>query len=1044
MAILRLSYKPLDITYFSNNYPFLQKQVSELNDIKSKKVFLELNIWKNELNLKIDNIFLQNFKHKIFNVKAKQAFITFKITDIINNKIEAKNITIIKGGLDIHDFKELVQVNEFSSSKKTYSFNNLVFEEININIYEGNKKKAILSNCNLALTKSEDGLSVNDLFIDNLVIKYLNKKNNLILNNLKLIKKNKSKYTFKVENIALLNKEFYSNNKYLKNVNNFLLKDIIFDYGSSSFLTSIRGKVLLNNYTNNFLFNGNIKNFNKFNGDLTVNINKFPIFTLLKHDVLAENKYEINNISSALFSGTLTAAIKENTLEKVAVKILSKLNEKDIFLRNLKNSSKIKIEDIKLEGQIYKNLYEIKNLNINQKSQNLKITGKFYNNFKNFFLNINLDKIQFNKINNFFNNSLYSDLKYFDDISSINIEKIKNIKLNILKDNNKTAFNIINSDLDKIKLVTEKNMKFNIFSAKIIKKNNKLKLYSTQMEVEGALGRSYISSLSIFSDDYRNIKSNIEVKSNISTNYKFLNFILSEFNITKGFPKNLEGEVSGFLKISKKKKNKPYKYSFKGTLENFNYIQTNNNNDMPIVLNEFNGEALLSNDFIKIEGKGTINNSNSEIKVLVNKEGILTATIDAQAIPSSFNFLEKYNFIQQGNVKLKVFITKNMNSKKWKANFNANLFTNEIKVNFINFFKPMNRRGSVSGNLYFDGFELIKVDKLDFLTEELLVSGNLSFKSKGKLESIFVNRFIKDRNNFRAKIKFDKENHYYLKIEGESLDFKSLKSFGEGKLSNGVLNLNINNFYYDRLYFGQTFIECEVQNNKFIKLKGNISNNKTAYIRFANTMDKQSELNKINIEFDDFGKFLNKSSISESFIEGEGTATLYLKELNLLSGRIEIANSSIKNSYFLARLLQLASFTGLLEILTNEGIPFDRITIKFTNNNSILNIEEAKFQGFSLGGNLKGFTRLDEQEINLEGIIVPAYAINALLNKIPLIGQVITGIEGDGLIGVNFKVTGTYDKPIYNVNPLSILTPGILRSIFDSLFEVGYEENTIE
>ena len=209
-------------------------------------------------------------------------------------------------------------------------------------------------------------------------------------------------------------------------------------------------------------------------------------------------------------------------------------------------------------------------------------------------------------------------------------------------------------------------------------------------------------------------------------------------------------------------------------------------------------------------------------------------------------------------------------------------------------------------------------------------------------------------------------------------------------------------------------------------------------------MDKQSELNKINIEFDDFGKFLNKSSISESFIEGEGTATLYFKELNLLSGKLEITDSSIKNSSFLARLLQLASFTGLLEILTNEGIPFDRIIVNFTNKNSIINIEEAKFQGFSLGGNLKGVTELDKQKINLEGIIVPAYAINALLNKIPLIGQVITGIEGDGLIGVNFKVTGTYDEPNYNVNPLSILTPGILRSIFESFFEGNNEDKITE
>ena len=146
----------------------------------------------------------------------------------------------------------------------------------------------------------------------------------------------------------------------------------------------------------------------------------------------------------------------------------------------------------------------------------------------------------------------------------------------------------------------------------------------------------------------------------------------------------------------------------------------------------------------------------------------------------------------------------------------------------------------------------------------------------------------------------------------------------------------------------------------------------------------------------------------------------------------------------MARLLQLASFTGLLEILTNEGIPFDKITVNFSNHNNIINIEEAKFQGFSLGGNLKGFTDIDQKKLNLEGIIVPAYAINALLNKIPLIGQVITGIEGDGLIGVNFKVIGTYEEPSYNVNPLSILTPGILRSIFESFFEGNNEDKITE
>ncbi len=44
------------------------------------------------------------------------------------------------------------------------------------------------------------------MLIDNLVLKNSNTKDNLILNNLKLIQKNKSNYTFKIENIELQNK----------------------------------------------------------------------------------------------------------------------------------------------------------------------------------------------------------------------------------------------------------------------------------------------------------------------------------------------------------------------------------------------------------------------------------------------------------------------------------------------------------------------------------------------------------------------------------------------------------------------------------------------------------------------------------------------------------------------------------------------------------------------------------------------------------------------------------------------------------------------
>ena len=177
-------------------------------------------------------------------------------------------------------------------------------------------------------------------------------------------------------------------------------------------------------------------------------------------------------------------------------------------------------------------------------------------------------------------------------------------------------------------------------------------------------------------------------------------------------------------------------------------------------------------------------------------------------------------------------------------------------------------------------------------------------------------------------------------------------SFDSGESQNITLNINVNNAYYDSIYFGNIFVRSQIKNDQFVKLKGNISNNESTYIRFENFLEEQAEYNKINFQFDDFGYFLNKSSISDAFLGGKGSATLYFKKLNLLNGKLG-TNSSIKNNSFLARLLQLASFTGF-EILTNEGIPFDKIIVNFTNDNDVIKIDEAKFQGFSLGGNIKG------------------------------------------------------------------------------------------
>ena len=140
--------------------------------------------------------------------------------------------------------------------------------------------------------------------------KDINSKNNFTLKNLKLIKKKSPNYSFKIEDIKLQNTDIFLKNKYFKNINNVFFKDIAIDLNLTSFLANVRGKIFLNNYKNNFVINGTLKDLKEFEGDITVDIDDLPIFTFLKNNVYTANKYKINNASSILFNGRFTQKLK--------------------------------------------------------------------------------------------------------------------------------------------------------------------------------------------------------------------------------------------------------------------------------------------------------------------------------------------------------------------------------------------------------------------------------------------------------------------------------------------------------------------------------------------------------------------------------------------------------------------------------------------------------------------------------------------------------------------------------------------------------------
>lgn len=148
-------------------------------------------------------------------------------------------------------------------------------------------------------------------------------------------------------------------------------------------------------------------------------------------------------------------------------------------------------------------------------------------------------------------------------------------------------------------------------------------------------------------------------------------------------------------------------------------------------------------------------------------------------------------------------------------------------------------------------------------------------------------------------------------------------------------------------------------------------------------------------------------------------------------GTIKANDFRVKDSPMMAQMLTVGSLTGLRDILTGEGIGFTRFDAGFDLGEGTLRLEDGRALGSQLGIRMSGRLFDDMKKLDIEGTLAPGYTLNTVLDYVPLVGQIISGGKNEGLIAIRFSVEGTTEKPDVSVNPLSALTPGFLRNLFN-------------
>ncbi len=688
-------------------------------------------------------------------------------------------------------------------------------------------------------------------------------------------------------------------------------------------------------------------------------------------------------------------------------------------------------------------IYNKVNENNKNISLNLK-TIKFKFDIKNLslYLVTNDPKLKFKNLNIPIKNiRIYLDLtaliKKENKINKIkvlsgelNVEKLKTI---LVKTKPSSLNSFINNKVKKGKLITEiefylnNNQKIETFIAKGEVKEMEVNLINN-LQVKNASFNFFADSTDILIKNVKSDTDGILIKNgHLQIQKKEKISIKSDFNSEIKINKNNIENYLTFIKNFEFKKEELnlmanidhfIDISFDNTLKVTNYKYSNKGNISQLSLNPkkpFNS-FLLKKDVNDLSFKNVSLNSkyNSEKKNSVEAKGKYS--------------LNKNNFQS-------FYFKNNLSNQLSKIELDFD-FTEELYIDIINYKKNKQTIAKISTD-FTTKKDLIFFNKFKYQeSKNLILIDNLKINKKNftALKKIQIKTYNKEKLNNDFVINFGK----IIKISGNKYDAKNLSKILNQPSKNNIfkkinkdIDINLQNITTPLSKKLTNFkLLGVIQNGKFVKItsKGDFGNNKFLDISMKN--DKKSNKKYLEIYSD-----LPQPLLSEyNFFKGLSGGVLIFTSIienNNSTSNLVIENFKLINAPGVVKLLSLADFAGLADLAEGEGLSFDKIDIKMTNNNGFIKLNELYAVGPSISVLMEGYKE-NNGLTSLRGTLVPAKNLNKFLSKIPIIGDIIIPKEvGEGLFGVSFKMKGMPGNIKTSINPIKTLTPRFITKALE-------------
>ena len=144
--------------------------------------------------------------------------------------------------------------------------------------------------------------------------------------------------------------------------------------------------------------------------------------------------------------------------------------------------------------------------------------------------------------------------------------------------------------------------------------------------------------------------------------------------------------------------------------------------------------------------------------------------------------------------------------------------------------------------------------------------------------------------------------------------------------------------------------------------------------------------------------------------------------------QIKIREFNVVEAPKAVRAFSVLGPIGLFSLVKGDGTHFEWGEAEFRKRSSLVDIRQMRGGGVDIALSMVGRYDTMSREVEVSGNLVPANLLNQVIGAIPLLGNILTGIDKGGLFVTQFSMTGSIDDPQTSTNAASLI-PGILRDV---------------